>query len=353
MTPLADGIRTITDKTNKLSISEMVESLEERYQDWDLYKKLTTNYNQGNPIDWEIPEKITTLNFSLCSGENPLAAIKIVAKGVTRIPKLFASHCKNIQKMIFPSAEAIDRSSFEESVFQEDGEYDFTKVKSIDYKGFYNATLFNGFLTDNFFPNLMTEGVKTSLFSNTKNAGEAVFNQWELVPITCFSGSDLISFQGGNVKAVHGQAFYNCSKLAEVSLPLTETFNAFCFWGCAALKELDFPKGKTFEKAVFFGCTSLEKIIFGANSEDFCFKDILATSNTLSSLKTIIFSNQLTPPILETDGIFNAIPFSKGDSFIYVPDEVVEDYKVATNWVTYADYIKPLSEYVEVEETTE
>ena len=32
---------------------------------------------------------------------------------------------------------------------------------------------------------------------------------------------------------------------------------------------------------------------------------------------------------------------------IYVPDESVEAYKAATNWVNYASIIKPLSEYVE------
>lgn len=30
---------------------------------------------------------------------------------------------------------------------------------------------------------------------------------------------------------------------------------------------------------------------------------------------------------------------------IYVPDDLVESYKTATNWVTYTDKIKPMSEY--------
>jgi len=32
---------------------------------------------------------------------------------------------------------------------------------------------------------------------------------------------------------------------------------------------------------------------------------------------------------------------------IYVPDNLVEQYKTATNWSRHADKIKPLSEYVE------
>lgn len=38
---------------------------------------------------------------------------------------------------------------------------------------------------------------------------------------------------------------------------------------------------------------------------------------------------------------------ASGTGFIYVPDALVESYKTATNWSTYADQILPLSEYVE------
>ena len=39
--------------------------------------------------------------------------------------------------------------------------------------------------------------------------------------------------------------------------------------------------------------------------------------------------------------------FSAGTGYIYVPDSLVDAYKVATNWVTYASQIKPLSELEE------
>jgi hypothetical protein len=34
---------------------------------------------------------------------------------------------------------------------------------------------------------------------------------------------------------------------------------------------------------------------------------------------------------------------------IYVPDNLVDQYKVATNWIAVADRIKPLSEFVSEE----
>ena len=42
------------------------------------------------------------------------------------------------------------------------------------------------------------------------------------------------------------------------------------------------------------------------------------------------------------DATYN--PEGLKDGYIYVPDALVDSYKKATNWVTYADQIKPLSE---------
>ena len=35
---------------------------------------------------------------------------------------------------------------------------------------------------------------------------------------------------------------------------------------------------------------------------------------------------------------------ASGTGYIYVPDDLVDQYKVATNWATYASQIKGLSE---------
>jgi hypothetical protein len=42
---------------------------------------------------------------------------------------------------------------------------------------------------------------------------------------------------------------------------------------------------------------------------------------------------------------FNGTPISSKNGSIYVPDNLVDSYKSATNWSVYADQIKPLSEY--------
>ena len=61
-----------------------------------------------------------------------------------------------------------------------------------------------------------------------------------------------------------------------------------------------------------------------------------------SQLVTFICRNT-TPPTLDS-GVFES---TNSALSIYVPDESVDAYKTATNWVNYASIIKPLSEYVE------
>ena len=50
---------------------------------------------------------------------------------------------------------------------------------------------------------------------------------------------------------------------------------------------------------------------------------------------------------LTSSNAFNGTPISgnyAAKGYVYVPDNLVDEYKSATNWTLYADYIKPLSE---------
>ena len=62
------------------------------------------------------------------------------------------------------------------------------------------------------------------------------------------------------------------------------------------------------------------------------------TVPTLGNVQHIIlnFSNKILMPHFDTNG----------DGKIYVPDALVDSYKAATNWSALADFIKPLSQFV-------
>lgn len=63
----------------------------------------------------------------------------------------------------------------------------------------------------------------------------------------------------------------------------------------------------------------------------------------------VIYANNGTDDLcsMYNSNVFNGTPIKNKTGYIYVPDDLVENYKVATNWSVYASQIKPLSEYTE------
>ena len=60
-------------------------------------------------------------------------------------------------------------------------------------------------------------------------------------------------------------------------------------------------------------------------------------------LDTVICRATTVPTL--SSGVFGGSKIASGTGYIYVPDDAVESYKTAANWSTYANQIKPLSEY--------
>lgn len=116
-----------------------------------------------------------------------------------------------------------------------------------------------------------------------------------------------------------------CYCLEDLVLPaaITTAPMAFCYSN-VVLKRVYF-KGDISSVAsqAFYGCLGADALIFSANT----------AVPTLAS--TQAFDNSS----------FKSTASHRG--YIYVPDELVEDWKVATNWTTVADSIKPLSELPE------
>ena len=112
-----------------------------------------------------------------------------------------------------------------------------------------------------------------------------------------------------NATSIGTSAFSSCSGLTSVSFPEVIKISAGAFQNCSSLTSISFPKVSSIGYGTFQGCSSLTTIYVGTESDTVC---------TLSS----------------TD----AIPSSVTD--IYVPATLVDRYKSATNWSTFASKIK-------------
>lgn len=96
----------------------------------------------------------------------------------------------------------------------------------------------------------------------------------------------------------------------------------FTFRLATALEYVDFHKAERLQTYVFYGCTNLKTLIIRTS-----------TLCTLDALNT-----------------FTNTPIDLGTGVIYVPDNLVEQYKTAKNWSTYASQIRAIEDYPEITE---
>ena len=137
--------------------------------------------------------------------------------------------------------------------------------------------------------------------------------------------------------------FYSCTSLTTIpQLDFSRVTSANnMFYSCTRLTtipQLDFSR-VTITGSMFYGCTSLTTLDFSN------IKTIGASfAQGASSLSTLIIRNPTTLATLGNANAFSGTPIASGTGYIYVPDGLVDSYKQATKWSTYASQIKGLSE---------
>ena len=120
-----------------------------------------------------------------------------------------------------------------------------------------------------------------------------------------------------NVTSAGVNVFYACYALHTVNLPSLISISTNMFAYSSLLKRLDFPSVESISGGAFSGCARLVTLI-------------LRKADAVCTLANV--------------NAFTNTPIAKGTGLIYVPDNLVEQYKAATNWSTYANQIKPISE---------
>lgn len=134
--------------------------------------------------------------------------------------------------------------------------------------------------------------------------------------------NELSEFYTDEAISIPTHLFSGCSNLIKFATPNatggTGSAGTYAFYGCSDIKYIDIGKTPQYYNAMAAGCHKIKTIILRANSVV-----------TLPS----IFSNN------------NSI--TNGTCYFYVPKELVEDYKQATNWSVYANQIRAIEDYPE------
>jgi len=165
---------------------------------------------------------------------------------------------------------------------------------------------------------------------------------------------------GANVQ-LEGVAFHSCISLASVSIPANVVLQgAYTFYGCTGLKYITVPTGETVMATMsnqFANCyglsfvsypergvTSYRNSVFSSCSS---FASVIVPAQVISiearsfygcnGVAFYDFTAHTAVPSLANTNAFTGIP---ADCEIRVPAALYDEWIAATNWATYADYIK-------------
>lgn len=122
------------------------------------------------------------------------------------------------------------------------------------------------------------------------------------------------------IKHLFAWMFYNCGSIKNIHGDLTSlnTIYQGCFQN-SGLEKFDYycPALTQIQQKAFSDCSNLIILTLRAN--------------TLVSLANV--------------SALNYTPIKDGTGYIYVPKALIEEYKVATNWATYANQFRALEDY--------
>ena len=127
----------------------------------------------------------------------------------------------------------------------------------------------------------------------------------------------ITEISSSSATSIGSYAFYSCSSLTTVDFPVATSIGTSAFQNCSSLTTANFPVATSIRTSAFQYCRSLKSLLLRNNK-------VCTLSNT---------------------NTFNSTPISSGTGYIYVPSELIEQYKTANNWSTYASRFRALEAY--------
>jgi hypothetical protein len=150
------------------------------------------------------------------------------------------------------------------------------------------------------------------------------------------------AYENDRVEVVGESAFYGSKQLESISMASVTDVEKAAFRDCIKLVSAYIPSAVSIKESAFHSCTLLEKV-------DCCATSVGMTSfYNDSALETLILRNEDAVCQLYNTGVFYNTPISNGAGYIYVPAELVDSYKAATNWSSFADQIRAIEDYPDI-----
>ena len=128
----------------------------------------------------------------------------------------------------------------------------------------------------------------------------------------------ITEYTNDRVTSIGNYAFAGRSNLTSADFPAATSIGMSAFAGCSNLTSADFPAATSIGEFAFSGPSNLTSLILRVTTQ------VCTLSNTNAFINT---------------------PIKSGTGYIYVPAALIDSYKTATNWTTYANQFRALESY--------
>ena len=176
------------------------------------------------------------------------------------------------------------------------------------------------------------------MFYNCSKMAELNTPNVTIVGEYAFQGSKIPTIYFPKLTEAVQNTFRNAKSIKSLDLPNCIKLGNASVYSCTALTSINIPKVEELVRACMTSCTSLEHIDLPV-----CTTIGTQVFNKCTALKTVILRSETICTLAGTDAFGSCSALES----IYVPDELVDEYKAATNWSSFASQIKPLGELIE------
>ena len=141
-------------------------------------------------------------------------------------------------------------------------------------------------------------------------------------------------------------SFAGCNKLVKANMPNVVDMGALAFQSCFELSQVNLDSAKLISVQAFAQNFALPKLRLPS-------VESISGGAFLNchSLVTLIISNTSVVCSLSSTDAFTNTPMTGHNGktgYIYVPRALVDSYKAATNWSTYASQIRAIEDYPDI-----
>ena len=254
---------------------------------------------------------------------------------ITTVGDYAFNGCSKMTSVNLPNATSVGTDAFNGCSALTD--INVTNAKTVSAGAFQNctslirldlpqATVLNGYLVSG-----CSSLVELNIPNATSGRGYAI------------AGSKIEHLYLPKFASAGSSVFRNATYLRTVDMPLLNKVEQYLFTNCSALENVTFPKATSVASQAMENCYAL------AYADLPICKSIAAKGfYKCSSLETLILRRTTNVCALANVSAFTGTPIASGTGFIYVPSALVDSYKSATNWSTFASQFRAIEDYPDI-----